>query len=305
MGFEMNGVTGKPPGELLEVVAALPQKAAVMVDFDGTLSAIVEDPSAAIPQEGAIRTLMRLAACFSKVAVVSGRPVGFLLSHFDLRAFPPTFSLIGLYGLERAIWPAGDSPSQASLEVSGSAGTKAGPVIVVEEGAELWRQRIEDAAQRIGVEVPAGVLLESKGLALTFHWRQADDPLQAQRWVWAEAAELSRLFGLEILNGKKAVELRPPLRVDKGTALLSMGRGLRAVCYLGDDLGDLKAFDALDELTREGEITMKVAVGGREAPPELLARADVVVEGPVGAVKFLEVLADAAESACGDENGCQ
>ena len=65
---------------------------------------------------------------------------------------------------------------------------------------------------------------------------------------------------------------------------------LGAACFLGDDFGDLPAFDALDELAAAGRSTVKVAVRSNEAPPEMLARADVVVDGPEGAKDVLEGL---------------
>jgi trehalose 6-phosphate phosphatase len=66
---------------------------------------------------------------------------------------------------------------------------------------------------------------------------------------------------------------------------------MRAVAFLGDDLGDLPAFDGLDRLATAGVTAVRVGVRTEEAPPELLQRADVVVEGPEGALAFLEALA--------------
>ena len=63
------------------------------------------------------------------------------------------------------------------------------------------------------------------------------------------------------------------------------------VCFLGDDVGDLPAFDALDRLAAAGVHTVRVAVSTEEAPQEVLERADVVVDGPAGALAVLERLA--------------
>ena len=59
-----------------------------------------------------------------------------------------------------------------------------------------------------------------------------------------------------------------------------MGGGPDAAAYVGDDLGDLPAFDGLDVLAARGVATVRVAVASDEAPPILLNRADHVVEGP-------------------------
>ncbi len=89
-----------------------------------------------------------------------------------------------------------------------------------------------------------------------------------------------------------SVELHPPVAVDKGTAVEALVAVpvIRAVCFLGDDVGDLPAYDALDRLAAVGVHALRVAVRSAEAPPALLERADVVVEGPAGAVAFLEDL---------------
>lgn len=60
---------------------------------------------------------------------------------------------------------------------------------------------------------------------------------------------------------------------------------------MGDDRIDLPGFDALDLLASEGDfVSLKVAVDSDEAPPELLERADIVVDGPSAAVAFLRRL---------------
>ena len=62
--------------------------------------------------------------------------------------------------------------------------------------------------------------------------------------------------------------------------------GARSVLVAGDDLGDLAAF-ATAARTACG---LRVAVRSAEAPPDLLAEADLVVEGPAGLREFLRGL---------------
>jgi trehalose 6-phosphate phosphatase len=85
-------------------------------------------------------------------------------------------------------------------------------------------------------------------------------------------------------------ELHPPIAADKGTAVRDLADGLAAVCFLGDDLGDLPAFAELQRLADEGVATVRVAVRSDEAPEELLDAADVVVDGPEGARDLLRQL---------------
>ncbi|HET7481501.1 MAG TPA: trehalose-phosphatase, partial [Actinomycetota bacterium] len=89
-----------------------------------------------------------------------------------------------------------------------------------------------------------------------------------------------------------AFELRPPEPFSKSDVILTRSRalGLRAVMFIGDDRVDLPGFDALDELARTGVATVRVAVSSDEVPEDLVARADVVVEGPEGCLDLLSQL---------------
>jgi trehalose 6-phosphate phosphatase len=87
-------------------------------------------------------------------------------------------------------------------------------------------------------------------------------------------------------------ELRPPVERDKGTVVADLAAGRGQVCFLGDDRGDLSAFDALDRLAATGVSAVRIGVSSEEAPAELLDRADLVVDGPEGALAVLRALLD-------------
>jgi trehalose 6-phosphate phosphatase len=67
------------------------------------------------------------------------------------------------------------------------------------------------------------------------------------------------------------------------------------VVVAGDDLGDLPAFAAAAQLAAAGGEALRVAVRSAEAPPALLAAADLVVDGPPGLLDLLRRLGAAAE----------
>jgi trehalose 6-phosphate phosphatase len=85
-------------------------------------------------------------------------------------------------------------------------------------------------------------------------------------------------------------ELHPPIEADKGTTVIELAGALRAVCYIGDDLGDLAAFDGLDELASRGVDAVRVAVRSAELSPLIVERADVLLDGPAAVVALLEQL---------------
>ncbi|MFL6271141.1 MAG: trehalose-phosphatase, partial [Actinomycetes bacterium] len=139
----------------------------------------------------------------------------------------------------------------------------------------------------------SGAFLEDKRYAVAVHTRRVADP---GRWAGpiSEAAhQVAARHGLEVVPGKLVWELRPAVRSDKGDAVRRVvaESAAREVVVVGDDLGDLAAFAAVAGLTAEGGDGLRVAVRSAEAPPALLAEADLVVEGPAGVLDFLQRLA--------------
>lgn len=234
-----------------------PGSAAVLFDFDGTLSSIVDDPLDARPLDGVVDLLAALAEDYDVVGVVSGRPVSFLAPHM-----PPGVVISGLYGLEvirdgvRA-----DHPNSGA-----------------------WREVVADVAGCSSAQGPPGMVVESKGLSLTLHYRTKPELAdEVQSWAKRQAAR----SGLVYRPARMSAELHPPIKADKGTAVETLAGDCALVCFVGDDAGDLPAYDALDRMAAAGKATLKVAVASDESPPELARRADVVVDGPPAVLPLL------------------
>ena len=234
-----------------------------MSDFDGTLAPIVVDPGAAWPLAGVVPVLSRLAGALGLVGVVSGRPVGFLRDR--LAGAADSLVLVGLYGLE---WS-----ERGELRADAE--------------AQRWRPAVAEEAAAAARRAPPGVTVQDRGLTFTLHARSSP-----QRLAWVEdyAAAAARRSGLAAHPGRLSVELRPPVEIDKGTVAERLSAGRTAAGYLGDDRGDLPAFDALARRRGEGVATLSVAAASAEAPPELLAAADLVVDGPPGILALLAAL---------------
>jgi trehalose 6-phosphate phosphatase len=128
--------------------------------------------------------------------------------------------------------------------------------------------------------------VEDKALTLSYHFREARDEAKAR----AELEEIARRAAAEGLVprwGRKVLEIRPAVQADKGTAVQALIReaGARRALYAGDDTTDLDAFAALAKASLEHVV--RVAVSSDEAPPELVAAADLVVEGTPGLAEML------------------
>jgi trehalose 6-phosphate phosphatase len=162
-----------------------------------------------------------------------------------------------------------------------------GVEIVGEHGLELeplaaaWAGRMQEFAR--GVDWPS----ERKRLSLSFHFRRADDEAAARAYL-TRVADEAAAAGLVPRWGRMVLEVRPPVDAHKGTAVRALvaRTGVRRALYAGDDRTDLDAFDGLEGL----ELGLRVAVASPEAPAELLAAADLVVEGTAGVVELLRRL---------------
>jgi trehalose 6-phosphate phosphatase len=250
-------VPPKIPTALLEPFVREPAKAGIFCDFDGTLSEIVLDPARARPVAESVQLLDRLSNTYGRVGVLSGRPLSFLQQFF-----PPTLFLAGLYGLEVLDGGARRDHPQAGT----------------------WREVVDDVAACSRDRGPAGMRVENKGLSITLHYRGDEDLAPAVgEWSAGQAAR----SGLVARPARKSIELHPPIAADKGTALHEAADGLSAVCFVGDDSGDLPAFVSLDVLADHGVATIRAAVTSDEVDPELVTRADVVVKNPVAVVELL------------------
>jgi trehalose 6-phosphate phosphatase len=259
----------------LAALLATPGKAVVGLDFDGTLAPIVADPEQARAHPGAVPALAALAPKIASVAVITGRPPGVAVRHGGFAGVPGLEHLVvlGHYGAER--WDA------VSGEVSAPA---------PHPGVAAVRAELPGVLDRVGAW--QGTWIEEKGRAVAVHTRRAADPQAAFEALRAPLAELAGRHGLIVEPGRLVLELRPP-GMDKGVALLEYvrERGASAVLYAGDDLGDLPAFAAVDELRAEGVPGLLVCSGSDEVT-ELRQRADLVVDGPAGVVALLRGLAD-------------
>lgn len=239
-------------------------------DIDGTLSAIAPTPEAATLLPGVRELIEQAREIFDVVALVSGRAAADAFRMAGVRGI----IYIGNHGLETARIPAIGYDADGGVDDL---------EVIVRPEAQPYTLAVEAALRaiedRLGPRYP-GLRTEPKGVTGSIHVRNTSDPAAAEAAVYALAAELAAAHGLRVTRGKMVVELRPPVEVDKGTAVAEMieRMGLRGAFYLGDDRTDVDAFRALRRLSEVGTCEgVSVAVLHGEAPPELAAEADVAL----------------------------
>ena len=187
---------------LSEALAPLrqnPQSTAVMFDIDGTLAPIVEQAADAHVPESTRQLLIAVARMYGLVACVSGRRAS------EARAMVSIGSInyVGSHGVEllRSGW------------------TEA----VLDPGVADWIRRIHE----FGRENDSAdmrkrrVRLEDKGPIVAFHWRGAPDEDAAKAVVDA-IAERAQVAGLRTHWGRKVLEVRPPVKIDKGAGIIRL-----------------------------------------------------------------------------------
>jgi trehalose 6-phosphate phosphatase len=202
------------------------------------------------------------------VAVISGRPVEFLAHELGVGPGQSRPRLFGLYGAEIF----GEESSATARDPD--------------------RAALADIARRASSTVP-GALIEDKGVSVTFHWRTRPD---LEQTLIDLAHELAQRSNLRTARGRMSIEIFGSSVHDKASALLKAVGAHHTACFIGDDLGDLAAFDALDELGSNGVTVLRIAVASEESVEELLARADAVLDGPKQVVAFLDALATRVEA---------
>jgi trehalose 6-phosphate phosphatase len=244
-----------------------------MLDIDGTLAPIVDHASDAHVPESTRQLLIAVARTYGLVACVSGRRAS------EARAMVSIGSItyVGSHGVEllRSGW------TEAVLDA---------------EVAD-WVRRIHDFGRDNDTADARRrrVRLEDKGPIVAFHWRGAPDEDAARAAIDA-IAERAQAAGLRTHWGRKVLEVRPPVRIDKGSGikrlLKEVGPEIEVAMYVGDDTTDLDAFRALGELVAEGRLTRAVRVGvqSEEGPSQIAEEADIVVDGPTGVRELLTLL---------------
>lgn len=240
-------------------------------DIDGTLSPIAPSPEAARLFPGVAGLLERLRP-YARVAVITGRAVVSAAALVGVDGI----TYIGNHGLE---WAEG-LPEHHPIQLLPAA-----------EAYRLSAQRLLTLAEQHLARSSPCVQIEHKSIGGTIHYRRCPDPVQIRQEILELLREPAQQAGLQLSEGKMAVELRVP-GLNKGQALQRFieQHRLRGVLFAGDDTTDLDGVETLLSLRQEGicPAAVTIAVRHPDTPSRLLERADLIVEGVAGMASLLE-----------------
>jgi trehalose 6-phosphate phosphatase len=253
--------------ESLEPLRTDPGHAAVLLDIDGTLAPIVGHASDAAVPDATRGLLIEIARRYAVVACVSGRAAT------DARQMVAigSISYVGNHGCELLAAGAVD--------------------VVLDPEVAPWIERVRAfaaGAYSTGLR-QLGVRTEDKGPIVAFHWRGAPDEEAAGAAVRDVEAD-ALAAGFDTHWGRKVLEIRPPLEIDKGRGIAGLlGDSDTLVgLYVGDDETDVDAFRGLRSVLSDGAVC--VGVRSEETPARLEREADLMVDGTAGVRRLLRGL---------------
>jgi alpha,alpha-trehalase len=250
------------------IASGLAAAPAFFLDYDGTLTPIVERPEDALMPADTRAVIERLVPV-APIAMISGRDVSFVLEQVDVDG--------ALYAGSHGF----DIVGPATVQVD--TGTKA--------GFDSFLPVLEEAQDELaaGLAGIAGARIERKKFAVAVHYRQVADE-DVARVEHVVDTVLSVHSKLRKSGGKKVFELRPDVEWDKGKAVLFLLEGLArekeyAPIYIGDDLTDEDAFAAIAGLG----VGIVVGEGSRRTA------AEYSLSDTLEVARFLERMAEWAE----------
>ncbi|XP_030455268.1 probable trehalose-phosphate phosphatase C [Syzygium oleosum] len=216
--------------------AAKGKEIVIFLDYDGTLSPIVEDPDRAF-MSNQMREAVKEAARYFTTAIISGRSRDKVYNFVKL----PELYYAGSHGMDIR------GPSKSQLK------SKKGDEGVLFQPASEFLPMINEAYRALlnrTKSIP-GAKVENNKFCLSVHYRNVDEKR------WAALAEqvrsvLSEYPKLKLTQGRKVVEIRPIINWDKGKALEYLLESLGYAndsnvlpIYIGDDRTDEDAFKVL------------------------------------------------------------
>ncbi len=247
----------------------------LITDVDGTISPIAPSPQEAYVSPLCREQLALLAKRLPLVAAVSGRLVSEVKSMVGIEGM----IYIGNHGLE--LWVDG----RAELN----------------EAARDYIDRITQALKELATLLELeGVTFDNKGATASIHYRKAPDRRAAREAILSALTSSPSAGGLQVIEGRMVVDLRPPLDLNKGTAVRSLvdRYHLRGAIYLGDDTTDVDAFEALHLIIKaKSEPFNGIAIGvvDQETLPVVREKADFTLNGVGDVGRFLAWLVKAID----------
>jgi len=244
----------------------------LITDIDGTISQTAPTPQEAKVSPLCRRYLAALCKQLALVATISGRPAAEAKNMINI----DEIVYIGNHGLER--WSEGHSEFTQDAQAY----------------SRVIKAAIEELTPLLSTK---GISIDNKRVTATIHYRLCHDPLSAEQHILAKIESSPHARNLRTIRERMAIDLMPPVKVDKGTATLDLIQeyNLQGGVYLGDDLTDIDAFRAIHTAGRDLDFQgFAIGVISQEMPERLAEEADFTLNGVDDVERFLKWLSQTA-----------
>ncbi len=243
----------------------------IITDIDGTISEIVPKPMDAVVAPEIKNILEIMGNKFRFTGVMTGRSVK---NAMDMMG-SDKLVYIGNHGLEQY---------------------KNGKITVDPEVNE-YIPLIKNLAGNIKKELKEYncILFQDKKLSFTVHYRLCENGEEIRKKALKTIRSMEESKSLKIAEGRKVIEIRPPVGHDKGTILQKFisNNNVKKIIYLGDDITDSDAFIKLNELKNQKKVeSLTVVVNSKETPDYVKDSADFYVNNVNEVYKFFKWLND-------------
>lgn len=241
----------------------------LILDIDGTLSPLAPTPGEARLYPG-VADLLAEANQYAHVAIMTGRALTSGAALVNVEGL----TYIGTHGME---WCEG-LPSTGHIQVV----PEATPFI--QPGQKLF-----DLVEQQLANLP-GILIERKSVGGSIHYRRSPNPAKTKKIILETLREPARLHKFILSEAKYTIEIKADITVNKGQALrrFTQKLNLQGIFFAGDDRTDLDAVLETKRLREGGRRTFAVVVQATDTLPELLAQADLIVQGVPGMAQLLQ-----------------
>lgn len=246
-------------------------KTAIITDIDGTISEIVPTPMEAVVKPEIRDIVEEIANKFEFTGVMTGRSIKNAMDMMKSKKI----IYIGNHGLEQF---------------------KNGKIHIEPEVEEYIPviKKLAESIQKQLVNYEC-ILFQDKELSFTVHYRLCNDGEEIRKRALDAITSIKESKDLKIAEGRKVIEIRPPIGHDKGTILQKFifDNNIKKIIYLGDDITDVDAFNELNKLRNEGMIeTFSIVVSSKETPDYVKESADYYVNSVDEVQNFFKWLSE-------------
>ena len=202
----------------------------IVTDIDGTISSIETLPHQAMITNNMKGILNNIQQKFKLLSIITGRSLKDALEMINIEGI----LYIGNHGMEY----------QRNNE------------IITDKKTLNYIPKINELYEKLKNESnlkQPGIILENKKACISIHYRSTQDTQSVRKTILKTLRNIKTTEGLQIKEGRKIIEVRPPVGNDKGKIINKIVKNYQAkkLIYLGDDITDVDAFKEISKLSTE------------------------------------------------------